>query len=125
MGIPAFLHLYIVLRIPSPVMLQTVYVFSFVSVGVQIVRLPTICKSPFDLYQIFNSVQHHGGFLRVSIEDITTSIYSGIITTSVGVGVCDLYSVYKCCSSFLFSIDTNIAIAIPSCKTHTAYNDKE
>ena len=52
--------------------------YSFVIVsGVQVARLPTICKAPFDLYQIFNSVQHHGGFPNVSVCDWGAVPYVG------------------------------------------------
>lgn len=40
--------------------------FSFVYAGIPLVRLPTICRVPLDLYRAYNSVQQLGGFVNVS-----------------------------------------------------------
>ena len=42
------------------------FVVGVLYLGIQLVRLPNVCKAPFDLYKIFNSVQQHGGFSNVS-----------------------------------------------------------
>jgi len=34
--------------------------------GIPLVRLPTICRVPLDLYRAYNSVQQLGGFVNVS-----------------------------------------------------------
>lgn len=34
--------------------------------GISLSRPPMVCKAPLDLYRVYNSVQHHGGFLNVS-----------------------------------------------------------
>jgi hypothetical protein len=36
--------------------------------GIPLVRLPMICKVPFDLYKIYNSVRLLGGFITVSMK---------------------------------------------------------
>ena len=44
--------------------------------GVPLVRLPTICKAPLDLFRVFNSVQELGGFVNVSQSQQTLALPS-------------------------------------------------
>ena len=45
--------------------------FSFVYAGIPLVRLPTICRVPLDLYRAYNSVQQLGGFVNVSWASVS------------------------------------------------------
>ena len=90
--------------------------------GVQVVRLPTICKAPFDLYQIFNSVQHHGGFLNVSHGLTLTSLVRCVLRVGCALqAVVDILQSFKACphqAHFEYAFHKLIILTMCYCSVH-------
>ena len=57
--------------------------------GIPLVRLPMLCKMPFDLFKIYNSVRILGGFVTVSM----TSQKHKLLKTCIFRFACDLLAI--------------------------------